>query len=850
MHDVIRAMVGFVFLLSVVQAAPPDRPMQLNPNGTIALRGSVFLNTGADVCSDATVIPIAIGPLGAPAVTTITGDDTTLTGPDCDATVVDLWWEAFELTEAADVRIGFCGTDPPRIAISSRLLSACPSSPSMCAFEDFILSSDSGIGAPECADNNRWIKFAKLPAGTYHWLVINSGAPGSYTVEITATQVAGACCDSINANCQDVREIDCVGAGKTFSPDATCCDTECMAVGAEYASQGVELLSRVTLSQLGMIPGGGWEIGGYTSPSGREYAIMGGSGSVTAYVEVTDPFNPVVVTTLALAGSVGFDLKLIGDYVFVPGGGLHVVDLSQIDDGIVTEVAVNNSMGFTDAHNIEPNPDSNHLYLSSSNFPEDLVAVDVSDVANPFISGTWSGAPLHDAFAMTYQSGPYAGREIVFAFTGGDPLFIIDVTDKTNMFTVSSVPEIPVSLGHQGWITEDLRYIILAGEGFHDFPKATHFVINVENLEAPVYEGFYQSDGCSTEHNLMIRGNLAYHGNYSSGLEIYDISNLPSGNLVAFFDTYPEGDQGGFNGAWGPFTGLPSGVILLSDRDRGLFVLNYDCNDNGIDDTIDIANQTSPDCNSNGLPDECEYDPNGTGVLADCAFAPQTPLQPESGGLDKNRYISFVVPPLDVVQQDTALRVKLTSLYHPVSPPDPPDLTASEGEYRYIAPLAFDDQTGAPIFDCVDSPSSETAFKCAGLSCTPAYLDWSGLLADETLHITGASIVPDSVYDVSMLSSACINQESTCVLATTPLSVVTTRWGNANGDAFLNVTDVVSTVDALRDAPGAIPVYSATMKPNDPDPMQSPRMTITDVVLVIDALKLAAYPFAGPSMCP
>jgi hypothetical protein len=32
----------------------------------------------------------------------------------------------------------------------------------------------------------------------------------------------------------------------------------------------------------------------------------------------------------------------------------------------------------------------------------------------------------------------------------------------------------------------------------------------------------------------------------------------------------------------------------------------YDCNSNGVADTLDIAHGTSPDTNGNGIPDECE----------------------------------------------------------------------------------------------------------------------------------------------------------------------------------------------------------------------------------------------------
>ncbi|MHC4742924.1 MAG: DUF7901 domain-containing protein, partial [Planctomycetota bacterium] len=43
-----------------------------------------------------------------------------------------------------------------------------------------------------------------------------------------------------------------------------------------------------------------------------------------------------------------------------------------------------------------------------------------------------------------------------------------------------------------------------------------------------------------------------------------------------------------------------------------------DCNCNGIDDAIDISTGTSKDCNGNGIPDECEDDCNGNGIPDDC----------------------------------------------------------------------------------------------------------------------------------------------------------------------------------------------------------------------------------------
>ncbi|MFH0983680.1 MAG: hypothetical protein V2A79_19370 [Planctomycetota bacterium] len=56
-----------------------------------------------------------------------------------------------------------------------------------------------------------------------------------------------------------------------------------------------------------------------------------------------------------------------------------------------------------------------------------------------------------------------------------------------------------------------------------------------------------------------------------------------------------------------------------------------DCNDNGIDDSQDIAHGTSEDCDSNGTPDECQPDCNSNGVADACDIAQGT-----SGDCDGN----------------------------------------------------------------------------------------------------------------------------------------------------------------------------------------------------------------------
>lgn len=53
----------------------------------------------------------------------------------------------------------------------------------------------------------------------------------------------------------------------------------------------------------------------------------------------------------------------------------------------------------------------------------------------------------------------------------------------------------------------------------------------------------------------------------------------------------------------------------------GLANVPPDCNGNGIEDAIDIANGTSTDCDHDGIPDECQRDCNGNGIADGCDIA-------------------------------------------------------------------------------------------------------------------------------------------------------------------------------------------------------------------------------------
>lgn len=318
------------------------------------------------------------------------------------------------------------------------------------------------------------------------------------------------------------------------------------------------------------------DIWGYVSPSGREYAIIGLYDGVD-FVEVSDPRSPSVVGYVGGPASAWRDMKVFNEFCYVVvdsnGDGLQIIDLTQIDSGTVTLYATDTLNGsFFEAHNIALNTDSGYAYPINAGF----TALNLSDPKNPLIEGsTWNEYKLHDALVVSYGSGIYAGKEILFGFAGASGITIVDVSDKSNYVTLSIMSYPNVSYAHQGWISEDRRFLFIGDED--DLGSTTTYVANIEDLSNPQYIGSFTNGLNSIDHNMMVRGNYLFEANYSSGLRIYDISdpgNVGSIQEVGYFDTYPENDDRSFNGAWGVYTGLPSGIVILSDQERGLFVFD------------------------------------------------------------------------------------------------------------------------------------------------------------------------------------------------------------------------------------------------------------------------------------
>lgn len=361
-------------------------------------------------------------------------------------------------------------------------------------------------------------------------------------------------------------------------------------VAEGFPCNNVDLKSYLPLSSLG--GGVANDIWGWTdSFDGSEYALVGKSNG-TAFVNITDPLNPVYLGSLPThtENSPWRDIKVFQDYAFIvseaAGHGMQVFDLTQLR-GLTTPLAHTETAfygAFGAAHNIAINEQAGFAYVVGTRNIEDgcgggLHMIDLSAPGAPQFAGCYAGdGYTHDAQCVIY-SGPdtiYQGAEICFNYNE-DTLTIVNVSNKSSPVQIARVAYAGSGYTHQGWLTEDQLFLLLDDEA--DELTFGHnsrtYIWDVSDLDNPEVVGDYLSSVPAIDHNLYIRGDFAFQANYRAGLRILDVSQIGSGVVTenGFFDVYPQSNGADFNGSWSVYPFFASGHVIVSGIEQGLFVL-------------------------------------------------------------------------------------------------------------------------------------------------------------------------------------------------------------------------------------------------------------------------------------
>jgi len=330
--------------------------------------------------------------------------------------------------------------------------------------------------------------------------------------------------------------------------------------------------SQMNISLVGQLSYGNTELSdiwGHVDGTGKEYAIVGKFDG-TSIVDISIPSNPVEVFLSNGASSIWRDLKVWNNHAYIvneTSGGLKIIDMSSLP-GTVTPGDVYQFSGitypFNSAHDLYIDENGFAYIMGADNGVGGAIILDLNN--NPKVPvevGRYNDFYLHDGMAR---------GDTLWGAAVNDGFFtIIDVSNKANPITLATQTT-PSSFTHNCWISDDGQTLYTTDEKPNAF-IASYDVSDILNISE--LDRIQSSPGQDViPHNAFVLGDYIITSYYRDGITIHDVSNPAIMVEVGNYDTSPIFSGNGFNGAWGVYPYLPSGLIIVSDIENGLYILD------------------------------------------------------------------------------------------------------------------------------------------------------------------------------------------------------------------------------------------------------------------------------------
>ncbi len=320
------------------------------------------------------------------------------------------------------------------------------------------------------------------------------------------------------------------------------------------------------------------DVWGYVAPDGTEYAIVGLQNGVS-FVSLADPDNAVEVARIAGDNSSWRDMKTFGEYAYSVADqgaeGIAAFDLRFLPDSVPFKKTaypdlIGNGRDFQRAHNLYIDTTKGWLYTAGGSqaiIDGGILVFDLNtDPTTPTYIGKGPATYSHDIYVVEdtlYCSEIYDGE-----------LAMYDISDLDNPITLGAV-QTPFSFTHNAWTTDDQQFIFTTDEEANA-PVAAYDISDKSDIkETFQFRPLGSINTGTIPHNVHVINDYLSISYYTDGIVIADASKPDNIIEVANYDTW-LGSNGGFNGNWGAYPFLPSGLTLASDRSSGLYVIEVD----------------------------------------------------------------------------------------------------------------------------------------------------------------------------------------------------------------------------------------------------------------------------------
>jgi len=322
-------------------------------------------------------------------------------------------------------------------------------------------------------------------------------------------------------------------------------------------------------------------IWGWSNTVGQEFAILGGGDGVY-FVDVTNPANPLLKDFVpgVRDSCIWRELKTYLNYAYMVSddyspNSFMIADLSYLPDSV--HLVHNGTNILERSHTIFI--DGNKLYCASPKggaVGNGGTSMAVFSLANP-------AAPVllrrlnQDYPAIGSVHDMFVRNDTIYASCGWDGLFIYKFNSNNTFTQIGSLTTYPdQGYNHMIGLTDNGDVMVMMDEVPNQLAIK---VVDVSTVSNPQVVSMFKSSLGDTPHNPFILGNdYAICANYQDGVQIYKITNPVLPVRTGYFDTHWQTPMGntsyGYLGCWGAYPYLPSGIILASDMQNGLYVLD------------------------------------------------------------------------------------------------------------------------------------------------------------------------------------------------------------------------------------------------------------------------------------
>lgn len=311
----------------------------------------------------------------------------------------------------------------------------------------------------------------------------------------------------------------------------------------------------------------------------HEYAIVG-SILGTHIVDITDPTKPeqafFVEGNFSDKGVVHRDYHDHKGYLYAVcdegNSNLQIIDMNFLPDSIA--VVYDSDLLIQTSHNIFIDSTSELLYHCGG---QNQGAVTIFDIRTPQEPVLIDSYKHFDGTLLSYAHDAFVRNDTAY-LNCESAMVVVDFSDldNPNTITVLDESEYPFNgYNHSGWLTDDGKTYVMADEtNFKDIKVFDVGSLPDIDLHTTLNPG---NEGVHMPHNPIIKGKYLYVSYYTNGIQIWDIEDPTNPIKTHYF--IPENDPN----TWGVYPFLPSGNIITSDFQNGLYIFS------GIDGDVGVG---------------------------------------------------------------------------------------------------------------------------------------------------------------------------------------------------------------------------------------------------------------------